>query len=84
MTTSKRRKIFCSVTFHVIAITCMVWSLYMLIDQMAEEIKQGNGNGKSLSPLSLWLESCDITQGCTAELFASSTLYLQLRLLWLP
>lgn len=69
MTTSERRKIFCSVTFHVIAITCVVWSLYVLIDRTAEEIKQGNDNGKSLSPFSFWLESWDITQVCTVELF---------------
>lgn len=49
MTTSERRKIFCSVTFHVIAITCVVWSLYVLIDRTAEEIKQGNDNGKNTS-----------------------------------
>ncbi|AWP13990.1 putative E3 ubiquitin-protein ligase MARCH8 [Scophthalmus maximus] len=41
MTASERRKIICSVTFHVIAITCVVWSLYVLIDRTAEEIKQG-------------------------------------------
>lgn len=89
MTTSERRKIFCSVTFHVIAITCVVWSLYVLIDRTAEEIKQGNDNGKSLSPFSFWLESCDITQGCALELFPrahvhSSSLFWQLSLLQLP
>ncbi|XP_051504152.1 E3 ubiquitin-protein ligase MARCHF8-like [Myxocyprinus asiaticus] len=41
MTASERRKIMFSVTFHVIAITCVVWSLYVLIDRTAEEIKQG-------------------------------------------
>ncbi|XP_008427827.1 E3 ubiquitin-protein ligase MARCHF8 isoform X4 [Poecilia reticulata] len=41
MTASERRKIMCSVTFHVIAITCVVWSLYVLIDRTAEEIKTG-------------------------------------------
>lgn len=41
MTSSERRKIMCSVTFHVIAITCVVWSLYVLIDRTAEEIRQG-------------------------------------------
>ncbi|XP_077166314.1 uncharacterized protein LOC143823671 isoform X2 [Paroedura picta] len=45
MTTSERRKIMCSVTFHVIAITCVVWSLYVLIDRTAEEIKQGQSTG---------------------------------------
>lgn len=46
MTKSERRKIVCSVTFHIIAITCVVWSLYVLIDRTAEEIRQGNDNGK--------------------------------------
>ncbi|XP_032868374.1 uncharacterized protein LOC116966349 [Amblyraja radiata] len=45
MTASERRKILCSVTFHIIAITCVVWSLYVLIDRTAEEIKQGQTNG---------------------------------------
>ncbi|XP_067376111.1 E3 ubiquitin-protein ligase MARCHF8-like isoform X7 [Channa argus] len=40
MTASERRKIVCSVTFHIIAITCVVWSLYVLIDRTAEEIRQ--------------------------------------------
>lgn len=38
----------CSVTFHVIAITCVVWSLYVLIDRTAEEIKQGQVTGECL------------------------------------
>jgi len=41
MTKVERRKIFCSVTFHVIAITCVVWSLYVLIDRTTEEIHAG-------------------------------------------
>ncbi|XP_071249713.1 E3 ubiquitin-protein ligase MARCHF8-like isoform X2 [Salvelinus alpinus] len=41
MTSSERRKIMCSVTFHVIAITCVVWSLYVLIDRTADEIRAG-------------------------------------------
>ncbi|XP_065815925.1 E3 ubiquitin-protein ligase MARCH8 isoform X1 [Labrus bergylta] len=41
MTASERRKIICSVTFHVIAITCVVWSLYVLIDRTADEIRRG-------------------------------------------
>uniref|UniRef100_A0A8D0EFH2 RING-type E3 ubiquitin transferase n=1 Tax=Salvator merianae TaxID=96440 RepID=A0A8D0EFH2_SALMN len=45
MTASERRKIVCSVTFHVIAITCVVWSLYVLIDRTAEEIKHGDSTG---------------------------------------
>ncbi|XP_007897555.1 E3 ubiquitin-protein ligase MARCH8 isoform X2 [Callorhinchus milii] len=45
MTASERRKIMCSVTFHIIAITCVVWSLYVLIDRTAEEVKQGQTSG---------------------------------------
>ena len=41
MTSIERRKLFCSVTFHIIAITCVVWSLYVLIDRTATEIKNG-------------------------------------------
>lgn len=41
----------CSVTFHIIAITCVVWSLYVLIDRTAEEIKQGQATGMLLAYL---------------------------------
>lgn len=41
MSKVERRKIFCSVTFHVIAITCVVWSLYVLIDRTSEEVRSG-------------------------------------------
>jgi E3 ubiquitin-protein ligase MARCH1/8 len=44
MSSLERRKLFCSVTFHIIAITCVVWSLYVLIDRTAEEIKVGGGD----------------------------------------
>ncbi|CAH1795241.1 unnamed protein product [Owenia fusiformis] len=41
MTTVERRKIMCSVTFHIIAITCVIWSLYVLIDRTTEEVRSG-------------------------------------------
>nr|CAB3263645.1 E3 ubiquitin-protein ligase MARCH1-like [Phallusia mammillata] len=41
MSTSERRKIICSVMFHVIAITCVIWSLYVLIERTADELKMG-------------------------------------------
>lgn len=44
MTRSERRKILCSVSFHVIAITCVVWSLWVLIERTADEIEQGQLN----------------------------------------
>lgn len=37
----ERRKLLCSVTFHAVALTCVVWSLYVLIDRTAEEIQKG-------------------------------------------
>ena len=30
----------CSVTFHIIAITCVVWSLYVLIERTLEELRE--------------------------------------------
>lgn len=41
MSAVERRKLLCSVTFHVVALTCVVWSLYVLIDRTAEEIQRG-------------------------------------------
>ena len=38
MNNIERRKILCSVTFHAIAITCVIWSLYVLIQKTADEI----------------------------------------------
>lgn len=37
----EHRKLLCSVTFHAVALTCVVWSLYVLIDRTAEEIQKG-------------------------------------------
>ncbi|XP_069955048.1 E3 ubiquitin-protein ligase MARCHF8 isoform X3 [Cherax quadricarinatus] len=41
MSGMERRKIACSVTFHIIAITCVVWSLYVLIERTTEEVQEG-------------------------------------------
>ena len=48
MTALERRKLFCSVTFHIVAITCVVWSLYVLIDRTVEEIRNGELGPKRL------------------------------------
>jgi len=79
MTTSERRKIFCSVTFHVIAITCVVWSLYVLIDRTAEEIKQGNDNGVLEWPF--WTKLVVVAIGFTGGLvfmYVQCLVYVQL------
>ncbi|XP_033103110.1 E3 ubiquitin-protein ligase MARCH8-like [Anneissia japonica] len=41
MTANEKRKILCSVAFHLIAITCVVWSLYVLIERTTAEIESG-------------------------------------------
>ena len=41
MSTLERRKLLCSVSFHMVAVTCVVWSLYVLIHRTAEEIREG-------------------------------------------
>ncbi|XP_042557319.1 E3 ubiquitin-protein ligase MARCHF1 isoform X1 [Dipodomys spectabilis] len=79
MTTSERRKIFCSVTFHVIAITCVVWSLYVLIDRTAEEIRQGNDNGVLEWPF--WTKLVVVAIGFTGGLvfmYVQCKVYVQL------
>ncbi|XP_022072220.2 chromodomain-helicase-DNA-binding protein Mi-2 homolog isoform X3 [Acanthochromis polyacanthus] len=44
MSKSERRKIFCSVLFHLIAIMCMLWSVYILVKRTAEEIRLGKND----------------------------------------
>ncbi|XP_066972906.1 uncharacterized protein [Macrobrachium rosenbergii] len=42
MSGMERRKIACSVTFHVVALTCVVWALYILIERTTEEVQEGS------------------------------------------
>ncbi|XP_076823974.1 E3 ubiquitin-protein ligase MARCHF8-like [Clavelina lepadiformis] len=42
MSTSERRKLIFSAIFHIIAITCVVWSMYVLIDRTAQELRTGS------------------------------------------
>nr|XP_020447418.1 E3 ubiquitin-protein ligase MARCH8-like isoform X2 [Monopterus albus] len=44
MSKSERRKVFCSVLFHLIAIVCMLWSVYILVKRTAEEIRLGKND----------------------------------------
>ncbi|XP_073935553.1 E3 ubiquitin-protein ligase MARCHF8 isoform X3 [Castor canadensis] len=79
MTASERRKIMCSVTFHIIAITCVVWSLYVLIDRTAEEIKQGQVTGMLEWPF--WTKLVVVAIGFTGGLlfmYVQCKVYLQL------
>lgn len=47
----------CSVTFTSYAITCVVWSLYVLIGRTAGEIRQGQATGK-------WSEAKGVPSQC--------------------
>ncbi|XP_074855972.1 E3 ubiquitin-protein ligase MARCHF8 isoform X2 [Carettochelys insculpta] len=79
MTASERRKIMCSVTFHIIAITCVVWSLYVLIDRTAEEIKQGQTTGILEWPF--WTKLVVVAIGFTGGLlfmYVQCKVYVQL------
>ncbi|CAH2300552.1 E3 ubiquitin- ligase MARCH1 isoform X2 [Pelobates cultripes] len=79
MTKSERRKIVCSVSFHIIAITCVVWSLYVLIDRTAEEIRQGNDNGVLEWPF--WTKLVVVAIGFTGGLvfmYVQCKVYMQL------
>lgn len=61
MSKSERRKIFCSVLFHLIAIVCMLWSVYILVKRTTEEIKLGkNGQYSPPSPTHI-PETCRVT-----------------------
>nr|XP_054774068.1 LOW QUALITY PROTEIN: E3 ubiquitin-protein ligase MARCHF8-like [Lytechinus pictus] len=39
MSPAERRKIICSVSFHLIAVTCVIWALYVLIDKTSSDIQ---------------------------------------------
>lgn len=40
MSANERKKLIMSITFHIIALACVVWSLYVLIEKTAEELHQ--------------------------------------------
>lgn len=37
----ERRRLFCAVLFHFAAALCVIWSLCVLIERAAEEVKRG-------------------------------------------
>ena len=59
MSSLERRKLLCSVSFHLIAVICVVWSLYVLIDRTADEIRTGISSNR---PLTLWCQLEDMFQ----------------------
>ncbi|XP_064872643.1 E3 ubiquitin-protein ligase MARCHF8-like [Oncorhynchus nerka] len=41
MSTNERRKILCSLMFHLVAIGCVLWSVYVLVNRTLHEINLG-------------------------------------------
>jgi E3 ubiquitin-protein ligase MARCH1/8 len=37
----EKRRLLCSIAFHLIALTCVTWSLYVLVDRTVDDIKEG-------------------------------------------
>ncbi|KAK6171611.1 hypothetical protein SNE40_019762 [Patella caerulea] len=79
MSSAERRKIICSVTFHIIAITCVIWSLYVLIDRTTEEVSSGNLDWP------FWTKLIVVAIGFTGGLvfmYVQCKMYFQLCLRW--
>lgn len=79
MNNIERRKILCSVTFHVIAITCVIWSLYVLIERTADEIKSNNFDWAFW--IKLIVVAIGFTGGCVF-MYIQCKMYFQLCIRW--
>ena len=79
MTSAERRKVVCSVTFHLIAITCVIWSLYVLIDRTTEEVSSGTLDWP------FWTKLIVVAIGFTGGvvfMYVQCKMYVQLCLRW--
>lgn len=79
MSPVEQRKVLCSITFHVVAITCVVWSLYVLIDRTAEEMRTG------LLEWPFWTKLIVVAIGFTGGLvfmYVQCKMYVQLFKRW--
>ncbi|CAF0977562.1 unnamed protein product [Rotaria sordida] len=79
MNVVERRKVMCSVAFNLIAVTCVLWSLYVLIEKTREEVKAG----KLQWPF--WTKLIIVAVGFTGGLiflYVQCKMYLQLCIRW--
>nr|CAG4643509.1 EOG090X0DX7 [Ilyocryptus agilis] len=79
MSSMERRKLACSVTFHAVAFTCVIWSLYVLIDRSAEEYFSGHLQWP------FWTKLVVVAIGFTGGLvfmYVQCTMYLTLCRRW--
>lgn len=75
----ERRRILCLVTFHIIAIVCVIWSLYVLIDRTAQEIRTNNFDW------SFWIKLVIVAFGFTGGIvfmYLQCKMYLSLCRRW--
>ncbi|CAL4088676.1 unnamed protein product, partial [Meganyctiphanes norvegica] len=79
MSGMERRKIACSVTFHVVAVTCVVWSLYVLIERTTVEVQEGH------LEWTFWTKLIVVAIGFTGGLvfmYVQCKMYMQLCKRW--
>ncbi|OQR69090.1 E3 ubiquitin-protein ligase MARCH8-like [Tropilaelaps mercedesae] len=79
MSALEQRKVLCSVTFHLVAITCVLWSLYVLIERTSEEMREGQLDWP------FWTKLIVVAVGFTGGLvfmYVQLRMYLQLFKRW--
>lgn len=79
MSALEQRKVLCSVTFHLVAITCVLWSLYVLIERTSEEMRDGQLDWP------FWTKLIVVAVGFTGGLvfmYVQLRMYLQLFKRW--
>lgn len=75
----ERRKLLCMVLFHTAALSCVLWSLHVLIDGTLEEINKG------YLEWSLWTKLIGVTavfSGGVAYIFHQGKAYCALCRRW--
>ncbi|XP_060771612.1 E3 ubiquitin-protein ligase MARCHF8 [Neoarius graeffei] len=82
MSTNERRRIFCSVIFHLAAVACLIWSLYsfILMNHTAEGLQQGKEHNGPLELL-YWIKSCIVALSVLAGfifMYTQCKVYLNL------
>ncbi|CAF1554439.1 unnamed protein product [Adineta ricciae] len=79
MNVVERRKVMCSVAFNLIAVTCVLWSLYVLIEKTRDEVKVGKLHWP------FWTKLIVVAIGFTGGLvflYVQCKMYIQLCIRW--
>uniref|UniRef100_A0A673ZS64 Membrane-associated ring finger (C3HC4) 1 n=1 Tax=Salmo trutta TaxID=8032 RepID=A0A673ZS64_SALTR len=75
MSTSERRKILCSVMFHLVAVGCVVWSVFVLVNRTLHEINLGR-----VLEWPFWMKLVIVAIGMSGGLVF---MYIQCKVYWL-